>query len=1608
MSTVDNRAVHMSFDNAQFERNLAQTMKSMDELKKSLDFSNAKKGFGELESASRGLRLSGVGSAIDGISNKFLALGTIAITTLANITNRAVDAGISLVKSISLDPILDGFREMETNMNSIQTILANTQSKGSTLDDVNKALETLNEYSDQTIYNFSQMARNIGTFTAAGVDLDTSVNAIKGIANLAAISGSNSEQASSAMYQLSQALASGTVKLMDWNSVVNAGMGGEVFKNALFETGKALGTIADVPIDESLKEWEKRGKTFRESLEEGWITADVLTTTLQAFTGDLTEEQLRALGYTQDQAKEMQKLGETGRKAATEVKTLTQLISTVKESVGSGWAKSFQIIVGDFEEAKSMFTQLSDAIGGWVGANADARNKVLQDWKDLGGRLVIIDTIKTAFKALVNVINPIKEAFREVFPPITGQTLFDLTQRLQGFVQRVEEFTREHGPDFKEIMRGIIAGVQIVIEVIREVAGVFADLFDRLRGDVSGGGILDFFVNISEKVQNLKKILVDEGGIAEFFERLVGYLKDPGALIDEIKDKFAEFFKGINFGSLDGLIDAFTRIKDVIKEFIENIFDVDISLPKGISDFFSGLRESVDENTTNSMAGGFERLGSVLSTFWDILMRVGDAVGWVFDKLGQLKDFIFDIGGRIYDFVTNIGPNLQKAFMSEEFDRLLEVLGTVAQLLGAKGLFDLGSKGLGLNLTGDLTGGTLTSLSGTFQQLSGSFYAVTQNLNALTGVFKAMETEIKADALLKIAAAIGIITASVLVLSLINPEALGKALAALAVGFGQLVGSMALLNTISSGPKGAAGVTTLAVGMVAMASAMLVLSAAMAVVAQLDWEEIGKGLVGLTGMLVLMTTAAKIMSGSTASLIAAGVGMVGLGIALTILAGAMKIFATMSWEDIGKGLIAVGAGLVLIAGAMHLMPATTILIGPGLVAVAFALNLLATSMLIFASMSWSEMGKGLVAIGGGLLIIAGAMQLMPVTSVLTGPALLAVALALNILGGALKIFASMSWEEIGKAMVTLGGALLILAGGLTLMSGTIGGAIAVGIAAASLLLLSRVLKEFAKLKWGDLFKGLGGIALALGTLGLAALALTPVIGNIFLLGIALLALGAGFALIGLGASLVAEAFQIIAAAGTAGIDVLMYAIDQLLIRLPDMVETFVTSILQLVDILLEALPGMIAKIGESIGALLQVIIDNAPKMGEAALTYLQTFIGVISDASPDIIALGLQIITDLLTGIRDNIDDITITVAEIIVEFLAALASQLPDIIEAGVEVLEQFLLGIAENIDDIAGAVGEIITRFIDEVGELYEDIAEAGADAIIEFLEGMGDNVREIADAAEDFIIDLLDAIADAAVDLANDMLDVLIALLRGLADAIETHDDEIQDAAWDLAWAIVQGLITVVGFKAIKDALWDMGASIGQKIIDGFRSFFGIDSPSKLMMEQSGYIIDGVVIGLAKNRPAVAAGRNLGVGVVQGFATGLDDHEPVENSIDDLMNTARAKLTQTLATIPESLQGIGELSPTITPVLDLTQVQATASQIGDLLANNPLATDISLRSANTVSAETLDAQQEEPTPPPAPPSEITFTQINQSPKALSVSDIYRATNNQITLAKKELEVV
>ena len=382
MSTsIDQRIVEMQFDNGQFERGAKQSIETLDKLDKSLDLRESAKNLTALSDAGKNFSLDGVASGIEVVQQKFTALEIMGITALQRITNQAITTGENLVKSLSLDQIGQGFGKYEQKTTSVQTIVNAT---GESIDSVSEKLAKLNWFTDETSYNFTDMIANIGKFTSMGIDLDTSVTAMEGIANWAAISGQGVNEASRAMYNLSQAIGVGAVKLMDWKSVENANMATKEFKETAIETAKALGELN--AQGKTAKGTAVTVENFASTLSEAWFTSDVLLKTLNKY-GEYADQVYTVAtekGLTCAQAMEQvngetMNLGERAFKAAQEAKTFTDAINSVKDAVSTGWANTFEIIFGNYEEAKSMWTDLANDLYDIFAGGAEGRNNFLEE-----------------------------------------------------------------------------------------------------------------------------------------------------------------------------------------------------------------------------------------------------------------------------------------------------------------------------------------------------------------------------------------------------------------------------------------------------------------------------------------------------------------------------------------------------------------------------------------------------------------------------------------------------------------------------------------------------------------------------------------------------------------------------------------------------------------------------------------------------------------------------------------------------------------------------------------------------------------------------------------------------------------------------------------------------------------------------------------------------------------------------------------------------------------------------------------------------------------------------------------------------------------------------
>lgn len=622
--SIENKVVSLELDDSKFSSKVEGVLKNVTRLKEGMNFKtsttgldgitpaaqNAAKGMNGLASSvktvnatisntstSASAATSSVGAVAKQTSTNFTMLGGAASVALGNIASKAIMAGGSILSSFTFGPILDGFREYENQLNAVQTIQANTFSKGETVATINAALDELNQYADKTIYSFSEMTKNIGMFTSAGVGLKESVSSIKGLSNVAAMSGASSAQAATAMYQLSQALSTGVVKLQDWNSIVNAGMGGEQFQESLKRTARTYG----VAVDEII---EKKG-SFRNSLADGWLTSEIMIETLAQYTGDLSKEQLLNAGYTEEQTEEIMKLAETANDAATKVKTFAQLMDTVAESLGSGWASLFRTFFGDFERAKTLWTGVSDVVNGGISAFFDAMQGILDRWDELGGWYEWWYALGDLWKAVSKPLIAIGKAVKDVFTGDAGAALFEFSKFLHHEIANWLIMSDQMASDIGRIFKMV---AQIIWPVVKALFGFGAAIGQVVIAAIKIGLIL---------VGALVKPLLQVGG-----------------KISEIVDVFANWFSQMTGGT--DILGALGSVLSTVVGWVQSLADWFVQLTSlAIAPFFNGIRTVIEA----------------------VLPPIGEF-------FGVLKDAVKNVFGPLVEGLTGLGGSFD-AFLND-------------------------------------------------------------------------------------------------------------------------------------------------------------------------------------------------------------------------------------------------------------------------------------------------------------------------------------------------------------------------------------------------------------------------------------------------------------------------------------------------------------------------------------------------------------------------------------------------------------------------------------------------------------------------------------------------------------------------------------------------------------------------------------------------------------------------------------------------------------------------------------------------------------------------------------------------------------------------------
>ena len=1462
MSSIDERVVRMEFDNDKFEAGVRTTMTSLEKLKESLNFKSG--AFNNVQKSADSLNLSPISNGIYQVQQNFSMLGEFTKVLFDRIANRAIDLGRNLVSALTIAPIRDGFAEYETQMNAVQTIMANTKKEfaGVTedvqLDAINGALNELNHYADRTIYNFTEMTRNIGTFTAAGVGLDDSVSAIQGIANLAAVSGANAHQASNAMYQLSQALSSGVVRLMDWRSVQNASMGGQFFQDALqktadefIETGRQVENAAGQMVSysdatgittASVEDLIAQEGSFSNSLQKGWLTSDVLLETLAKFTDvgladyfarvtgveeDWIKTQFDAIDAADDQDAAIDKLAKTlaetgqisedvakgyieqmflAQDAATEVKTFTQLIDTLKEALGSGWTQSMQYIVGDFKEAIELWTAVNNELSAIIDNISETRNAILKLWHDSdavgsGGRVDALQAVADVYFGIKAAVLSAKETFEDFFgsPTIeeSAEKLMALTRGFSRFAGSFREFLESN--EFTARLQGILSGVFSVAKAFLDIAGRILNRLKPLMDGISQfawyifsaadslGRLISYFVEADDKFAFLKNIFTDGASESRLFSRI---LTELGFALEAVLSSILGVF-GLDISGTP-VVDFFNSLTGFLRQHINlSVLDALIDKLPTISDIFDGLKAAISG------------LADVVSTVFDALMAIvkapfeklselfgGRSIGssidfGFFDAVGAVFDTLGAVFSNFFGVVTTIGPKIGSAIRamfsylaSEEFGRLAQNFTTLmgGGFLGSlKGLVDAFKNnkygGEKKSLVDTITGAVdaLKEAIG-FDDITEKF---TGALDALTSSFTNLQNAINSTAILKIAIAVALLAGSLVALSKVDPAGMANGIAGLTTMLGELVGAFTLLSsaTVGSNPAAMAQASS---SMIKMSIAVGIMALALKSLSGLSMDQMAVGLVGIAGMLFTMAGVAVLLSAAENDIKKTATGILVMSIAMRILVTSVKYLSDLDWESLGRGLAGVAGLLVGVAVFSNLVNGASVSARSALsvIAVAIAVRLLANTVNDFSGMDWESLARGLTGVGVMIVAIGAFMRIANKTSmsVTALASILVLVAAVRLLSDVVQVFAGMNTSSLEQGIVSVGLVILALGAVVAVVSRSpvsIADVVGIFVVAQAVRILSEVVQALGRMGGGSLDRGLIGLA------GAVAGLVVP---------LALVGKNAGSMLVGAAAMLVmAGAIRAVVPAiialGTADSGTVIHGILSLVAAL---------AVVGAGSLVLAAIAPSIFLASAAITAF--GIACAAVGAGILLVSAGITALGVSLAAGAGGIVAGLGV---LATGLQS-------VIVALIVGLFTGIAR--------GVEALLYGVADILAALDVAIHAIGEHIIANIPYVLSVVGTMA-IGVFALLQSL------IPTFISTVGSFVIALLQALVTWIPAIADALLTAVVTLINSVADGIRAHGPEIISAVGNIIGSIID--LVLLGIEEILRMIPGVGDMLGDQV-------------------------------------------------------------------------------------------------------------------------------------------------------------------------------------------------
>lgn len=1074
-----------------------------------------------------------------------------------------------------------------------------------------------------------------------------------------------------------------------------------------------------------------------------------------------------------------------------------------------------------------------DLFGKTAQSRADRLIKIING-ANLTGLTKGMPFIADGFKNLLKIVNTIGKTMGAAFREVFPPKF---TETFISFSKGFKSFTESLKPSATtlENLKRTFAGLFAILDIGKQIlAGIFS-VFGEVFKAISdnSGGFLDFTGGIGDWLVAVDKALKKGQGLQNFFKGLGAIIATPLRII--------------------------------------------ASISHAISGLFAGF-------TPGAFSAQFDKATKSMSPFAKALIAVGNALGTLLKGFGNLGNVMQPVIDGIVKFLLGIGPAISKTIASANFQGILEVIKT--GLLGGLVLMFkqfLGRGSLIQQITGPkgFVGGIAGNISNTFKALAGSMKALQQNIQAKT--------------LKEIAIAVALLTASVVALSLVNTKKLGGALAAMSVAFGELLGSMYILTNVTK-TQGFIKLPIITASLILLAGACDLLSLAVIGLSSLDWQGLLKGLGGVAALLGGLVAVSGPLSANSAGMIKAGVGITAMAIGIRIMANAVAAMGGLSLLTIAKGLGGIAIAMTGIIFAMKAMPGNMVVTGAGLIAVSVGLRIIANVVQEMGGLSLKTIAKGLLGIGGALVIIAGAMKIMP-NMTRSAAGLLLVSVALKIIASALAKMGGMSIAGVAKSLITLAGALLILTVAMDAMQGLMAGAAALAIVSAGILLLSKALIGMGKMSWTSIIKGLIALAAALAIIIVAGAALTPVTPAILGFGAALALIGAGLALAGAGIFLIASGLSALIIAIPTALGILEQALQQAQAATIENVKNLVQGFLLIVQQISKVAPQFVAAIAKILLTVVDAVIKIAPKLGEAITILLGVIIKVLADNQDRIVKAGFDLVVAILKGIANNIPAVVRAAVDIVINVLKAISGQYVRILKAGVDIVTNLLKGIisayskvisaavdliarfvraiASNLGKIASAGLGLVTALVNAIANNVGKLVTAGTNIVVHFLNGIGNAGSRIITAGTNMIIKLMNALQSNSNKLANAGANAVIRFLNGVADTIRTKEPQLLAAGANIGKAIVQGMIN--GMGSLGGQLASKAESLISSIPGKAKKLLHLGSPSKVFHDIGQNIIQGLINGMTSTNGATKAAEEMSNGIIETFKTVFGIHSP-----------------------------------------------------------------------------------------------------------------------------------